>query len=197
MEKIDLVSLVFYIIPGFIFLSTYYFFIPTQRRSDFVRLITSVIFSIVIYGIVIAVEQISKWEIRTRLAVYVFISWPCAILLAWLLSKIVQSVAAEKLLKLLKLNLILKPRVWDVVLDLVEAKPVKVVLNDGSVYIGNIKYYSLDPNDIDKELFLQPAYSVYLLQNEEYVKETLSDGVYIKGDKIISVEFIPEIEKET
>lgn len=200
MDINQIINSILYIIPGFIVLSSYYFLIPTRKRSDFERLIASIIFSIPIYGLVLLVELLLKWDLKTHKALYIILSWPIAVILGWLLSKIIGYKWFNKIIALLGIKFKLKPTVWNEVFDLPEAKWVRTVLSSGNVYIGRLELYSLDPNDPDKDIFLHPAYLLKKQSDNEIkstefeIAEFIEKGVFIRGLNIVSVEFLPDIE---
>ena len=195
----QIINSIIYIIPGFIALSVYYFLIPTRKRSDFERLISSIIFSIPIYAIILFFENLLNLYLRANKEIYIPLSWFIAVILGLMLSKIVSSVWFNNIITSIGIKFKLKPRVWNEVFDLPEAKWVRVVLSNGNVYIGSLSLYSLDPNDPDKDIFLHPAYLLKKQSDNEIkstefeIVEIIEKGVYIRGANIVSVEFLPDI----
>lgn len=63
-----------------------------------------------------------------------------------------------------------------------------VYLNDGTIYRGNIHYYTFDPNSEDYDFVLTDAFKVK--DDLEEIYEVDGFGVYLSTKNVIRVEFL-------
>lgn len=200
MDPAKIIETLIYVLPGFIALEVYYALVPSRRRSDLERLGISIFLSVLIYGIsfVLGFDPVTNEKARR---LYMPCSFLAAALIGWSLSGIRKADWFQRLInRALGLQFILRPRVWNVVFDFSRHRPeptepneeskwVKVTLSDGRTYVGAPVYYSLDPNDEDKEVFLDPAWRIHNPDSPSARSQPIDSGVYVPAVAIVSIEF--------
>jgi len=191
MDISKIVEIIIYIVPGFILLATYCFFVPSKRGSDFAGFVGSIILSIPIFGFISLLELLLRIKIVSSNLLYVLFSWPFAVVIGWFIGWL-QKNKFEDILKKVKVEYSKDPRIWNEFFGTFSNSDhfVKVQLIDGTPLVGYPRYYSIDPNDEIQELTLSPC---YLIDKDFKILQTMKDSVYLNNDKIVYIEDIGSI----
>jgi len=186
MDISKIVDVIIYVIPGFILLATYCFFVPSKKGSDFAGFVGSIILSIPIFGFISLLELLLCIKIVSNKLLYVLFSWPFAIVIGWFIGWL-QKNKFENILKKVKVEYSKDPRIWNEFFSTFSNSDhfVKALLIDGTILVGYPRYYSIDPNDEIQELVLFPC---YVVDENLKILRTINDSVYLNNDKVVCIE---------
>lgn len=192
----NVIKLIYYVVPGFIALRVFRFFIPCRDTSDFRILVSSLIWSLLILTSLVGLQNILpkildckiQWNFASGERIYFLVSIPFGLFTAWIFAGIFKSKWFSLFLEKIGVNYTVAPSVWGKVMEMSKGNEywVKVTLRNGKMYLGYPRYCTSDPNDTEKELFLEHA---YLIKDNDYVKIE-GKGVLLTKSELTSVEFI-------
>lgn len=200
MQLSDLAQAIIFLIPGFLAVEFKNFLTPTRRRSDFERLVESVVLSlaafVVTYGVLLSISRAARIAFpNTRDPAFIAPDWIIALALGYSWARVLRSSTFSRIVeKLFGVQYTSEPSFWAEVLRSRNAGPyrggwVRVYLDDGTKYIGAVTRFTTDPNQSDKELVLEEVYSVD--ENGLPTGDPLPIKVYIPGSRIVTVHILP------
>jgi len=188
----NLKEVIFFLLPGFIWMLLFSFLIPTRKKSDFVMVVLSVAISallaISMSWIFSLINTITN--LNTKLSVdsdqFVYGTFILVIISVIAVAKLLQSDFFQKLSeKFFKI----KPfgRLWNDFFNLNPNNVVRVCLKNGKCYVGSVRRSSIDPNDSIQELELwKPLEYDQNTGNSVPIKET--ETMLIQANSIVTVE---------
>ena len=195
---IDSFDMVFYtaifILPGFIINSIIDILNPTQKKSEGVLLLKSILYSIIhcaiwswVYKLIFKLEKDFSYWYWVILIGFTLIA---AIVFAVLIGIIKQKQLVRKALSILKIYCPHSiPNSWDYAFARSEGVWVIVTLTDDSVIYGKFStksFASSDPEE--RDLFIEKTY----IPNEKgkWIAAENNEGIYIHKDQIKTIEFL-------
>ena len=194
----NLQNVIFFLLPGLLTVLLFYYQVPDRRKTDLTVIVLSVIASVALTyttALIFAafnylfqqhIEITNLWFEATKILL--------SVLLAIILAKLVESrfflFINEKVF-----NVASYPfgRLWNTFFKVQTQTVIKVMLQNGSAYIGRYKRSSFDPNDDVQELELSDPYS-FERETAKITKIKEAESVLILGSSIMSVEKISREE---
>jgi len=196
----DLQEVIFFLLPGFLTIVFFFYQIPTRKKSDLSVVTFSIVFSVVLsyfagllFGLVNLLTNLRLNLVSegfgfniTRIILGIFL----AVLLARFIRGRAFAFINERVLKI---KVFPFGRLWNSFLNLPKGTVLKVFMNNGVVYIGTLRRFSIDPNDDMQELELgKPVY--YDPSNRKFVSVKETESVLLNRSAIISIEQISDEE---
>ena len=195
---IDSFDIVFYtavfVLPGFLMTSIIDTLNPTQKKSEGVLLLKSILYSIIHCAVWSwAYKLIFQLE-TTHPYFYWLVLITFTILAATVLALLIGVVKQKQLLRkaLLYCNIYCPhsiPNSWDYALGKAEGSWVIGTLTDDSVIYGEYSTKSFASSDPDeRDLFLEKTYIPD--ENGTWIEASRNEGIYIQKDQIKTIEFL-------
>lgn len=191
---------VFYLFPGFVAVSFYYYQKPARAKSETVFIIATVFTSVFLKNFTEYLIPIFRSILQVNFSLptasigFFLVSISVGLISAYILTKIIDGILGKILYKWLGLNKLYPDvRVWNKFFTIKEIKKsfVKVLLSNDLSYVGSVRESSIDPNDSMVELTLEyPHY--YNRETGEAIKIKDITSVLIEGSSIVSVEQLTE-----
>lgn len=193
MSFADLVA----ITPGFIALEVYHLLSPNWRPSDFAWAIRSLILSAVLYGPFVIGRRYGHDFIADK-ALFVPFSWTFACIAGYAIHRVEASAWSKKVWKYFNPETIHGLNIWTHILSSPGNAPlVKAVCCNGSIYVGTVEIYTINPNDPNRELFLRPAMLMSPEKNGNFMCiSNIRLGVHINASQLSSLELMEEISPQ-
>lgn len=190
MSFADLVALT----PGFIALEVYHLLSPNWRPSDFAWAIRSLILSAVLYGPFVLGRRYGHDFIADK-AVFVPFSWAIACIAGYAIHRVEKSAWSKKVWKYFNPGTVHGLNIWTRILSSPDDAPlVKAVCCNGSIYVGTVNLYTINPNDPNRELFLRPAMLMRLQEDGNLVRIfDIQLGVHLNASQLSSLELMDKV----
>lgn len=190
----SLEEIVFFLLPGFLFVQFFFFQIPDRKKSDLITVVWSVAASVFLTwltgNIYNAINFITN--IHTKLNVadlnFVYTKFIVMVISAVVLARSFKSKQFQKFIcAIFNINVFPFGRIWNSFFHLPPNSVVKVFLKDGRVYVGIVIRASVDPNDEVQEVELwKPYFFNKETRNFTLIEET--EEVLIQASAIDSIE---------
>lgn len=194
----NLQNVIFFLLPGLVTVLLFYYQVPDRRKTDLTIVVLSVIASVSLTFVTAAIfslinnfaktqiEATNPWFEGTKIVLGIFI--------AIILARLVESTFFTWLnKKIFKVSAYPFGRIWNTFFRVESKTVVKVLLTDGSAYIGLLAVSSFDPNDDVQELILKEPYS-FDSEKATITKIEETESVLILGTAIMSIEKITQEE---
>lgn len=190
----NLQNVIFFLLPGLLTVLLFYYQVPDRRKTDLTVIVLSVIASVSLtYATTFSFFAINNlfqqnfsatgpWFETTKILL--------SVLLAILLARFVESslfLGVNK--KVFTVKTYPFGRLWNTFFKVQDKTVVKVLLLNGSAYIGILSKSSFDPNDEVQELELAEPYT-FEQEKAAITKIQETESVLILGSAIMSVEKI-------
>ena len=200
----DLENIVFFLLPGFLFIFLFFYQIPDKKKSDFIIIFVSVIFSAILHffttSLFNAITFIThlKWTIPSENLWTNWVSIFLGIILSIILARLLRS--DSKILKaindwIFKVEQYPFGTMWNAFLKMTPDSYVKVTVQDGTVYVGKLGRVSNESDDDMQEIeLLKPFIFNKLKKKITRIIET--DTMMIQGAAISSIEKITDQEAQ-
>lgn len=190
----DLTEFILYVLPGFIALQIYHKIYPAKQKSDLIYISWSIILGIVITNIILLIDKnyLGK-QLYPELTEFPGFLFILCIIASGIVFGLLFSLSHELRYKIgikygWKFLIPDSLSIWAKINQKWNKDWAVVYLEDKSIYLGNIKYYSYDPNNSDHDLLLGQAKRV---DNELKVQYKINGiGVYINTRDIKKIEFL-------
>lgn len=191
MPSQDIIQFILIIAPGFLVLYVYRSHYPARRVSQFTEITLSVVYGVAIYTAIVWIDltflggalfkQIHLLALALLTAgfvvgqLWVFLRYFRFNLPKWFPSK-------EKVAPKHKKH----QSVWPLVAN--STNWAVVFLNDGSIYMGEIDYFTFDPNTEHQDFLLKNARRIN--ENLEEIYLITGIGVYLNTRDVVRIEFL-------
>lgn len=183
-----------FVLPGFIINGIVSAFNPTQKLSEGVLLLKSILYSIIhcaiwswLYKIVFKIEKLYP---KTYWFVLVLITIIAASILATIIGLIQQKQLIRKALSCLNIHISHSiPNSWDYCFSKNESTWLIVTLVDDNVIYGWFSTKSFSSSDTEeRDLYIEKIYSID--DNNTWIENESIDGIYIPKEQIKTIEFL-------
>jgi small nuclear ribonucleoprotein (snRNP)-like protein len=186
----NLKNVIFFLLPGVIFISLFSYQIPDRKKSDFKLILWSVVTSALLNLFLVWILSIFKLKLDD-LTLFIF-SIAYSFIIAILAADFVRSKHFIRFNdKIFGIHYYPFGRLWNAYFEVKKFTIVRVSLQDGLSYIGHLKRVSIDPNDDKQELEIDKLYA-YDKSTAQYKKIDETESMLIRGDAITTVEKIEE-----
>lgn len=185
----NLESVIFFLSPGFLFIVLFFYQIPDRKKSDFTIVLWSVVFSVLINNFNLFLLALLHIQLDPNTALFQLFSLLLSIIYAFLAAMAIKSryfIAINY--RVFGVKQFPFGRLWNHFFNVKRVTIVRVTLQDGTSYIGQLRHYSVDPDDV-QELEIFKIYS-YNKATAEYVKVDETESMLIRGDTIATIEKI-------
>ncbi|HSW97150.1 MAG TPA: DUF6338 family protein [Candidatus Saccharimonadales bacterium] len=195
-------NIIFFLLPGFIFISLFFHQIPDKKKSDFIIVLVSVVISAVLNNLTnlllnlfINILHVSK-DINFYSLCSQTLSLLFAVIFAIFAAKMVQS--ENKLFRFINKKLFGVTQypfgtLWNGFLKMKPKSVVRIFLENDSSYIGQLGRVSNNPDDVIPEIELLQPY-VYDKVNSKVKRIKETERMLIQGSSITSIEKIIDEE---
>lgn len=194
---IDSLDVVFYtaifVLPGFIINSIIDATNPPKKHNDGIFFLKCLLYSIISCACLSWAYKIVISNIKNEVAYWMLLLTVTAV--GSTIIALAAAIIKQKQIIFIVMNkfgirtIHPTPSAWDYVFSLQKTNYVIVTLIDGTQIKGAYSSKSFSASDSeDRDLFLEKLY--YKVDNEEWVLDTESDGVYIAKDQIKHIEFM-------
>lgn len=185
----NLENVIFFLLPGILFIFFFFYQIPDKKKSDFTVVIWSVVVSVLINKLNEGLLKISGIHFSSTSLLFrmiaLYLSYACASAAALVVkSPFFLSINSF----VFGVTQFPFGRLWNEFFNVKTVTIIRVTLQDGTSYIGQLKHYSVDPEDV-QELEIFNIYT-YNRATAAYRKVVETESMFIRGDSILTVEKI-------
>jgi len=193
MDVSKVAELVTFILPGYVAIQLRDFLVRSKKRDNFERFATSLLISLGAYvcaqGVVFAIHR-GGWREHTTVRLenlpFLLLVFALAAGAGYVNARLIMSIWLQQRLYRHGLDLGEHPNVWNEIWNCPNEAPwVLVRMKDGAECWGKVRAYSVDPNDHERELWLNPV--AQATNGEPALQEIPGLSVYIPGDQIACV----------
>lgn len=190
----SIIEFILVIAPGFLVLHIYRSHYPAKRVSQFTEITLSVVYGVGIYATVVLIDStfLSNW-LANKIQVLVFVLLATAFVVGrfWVWLRFLRFNLPDRFPLREKIGPKRKEHqaVWPLVVNEAPLDDWAVVyLNDSSIYMGTIDYFTFDPNAENQDFLLINARRVDDNLKETYLVDGI--GVYLNTKDVIRIEFL-------
>lgn len=191
----EIIGLILYIAPGFLTMEVYHVFYPVRERNNFILSAWSIIYGVTVFTLVRSIDsallnnilQSNKKTFPTFPFIIILFFFGILVGLFLVLINRFRFVISQKWpqFKVIAPD----PRsTWAKMNQPSNEDWAVVFLDDGSIYLGWIKYYTFDPNADNQDFLLSHAKRVDEKLNIKY--EIDGFGVYLNTKDVKRIEFL-------
>lgn len=168
-------KLFIYFIPGYIAITIKKRFKNQKDYKDTHNIIMSIVISFIITTMVDAIINFVEWKFTIQLSITETIKNMLLILFSFIIGVLwilyYDSKFEKFINELLNCNIISQSNVWNKAMKASKGAWARVYLHEYNIlYEGQLKYYTIDPEDDNKEILLT-SYTSYKIDTKEIIEE--------------------------
>jgi hypothetical protein len=189
----NLIEFIIYLMPGFLSTQIYRSFYPVKERSDFIEVTWSVIYGLLIFAAVKALDTYAlNYTLRSNITGFPSLRFIFALFVIGFMIGLARGFLHRTRIKISAWHenlAFLAPDPQSIWAKIAPTSQWAVVyLDDGAIYVGWISNYTFNPNHTDQDFLLSDAKRVDDDLNQKYLVDGI--GVYLNTRDVKRIEFL-------